>query len=333
MIRYSIAIPFYKGMATIDATLDSVCRQSVSAESVEILVVDDGCDGDVEKRIRQHGERVQYHKNAHNLGLVGNWNKCISLCRGKYVLLLHSDDLISPSFLEEVGAGLDESGAALGVCRSVVINSTGEVVGRQKSVFPNEGLVVNAFHELLKGNKIFTPCALVRRSAYESWGVFDERFRLYPDYEMWLRVARHSSVYFINKELASWRRHNQNTTLAVLRGGLDIHEGLLLVDELMREGYIDAKKYRQMRRHMLREHALKTMALMAGGDLDGARERLSIMGECYDMRTSCKWLAAIAGMPGAVRIVGSVTNVVRPSGWAAELWRRRRAEMQRRERA
>lgn len=52
--------------------------------------------------------KLTYYKNKANLGLFGNWNRCIELAKGKWVCLLHSDDLLMPNYLRELKNAIDK---------------------------------------------------------------------------------------------------------------------------------------------------------------------------------------------------------------------------------
>ena len=40
--------------------------------------------------------------NAVTLGAVANWNKCLGVARGEFVMVLHEDDAPYPRYLETV---------------------------------------------------------------------------------------------------------------------------------------------------------------------------------------------------------------------------------------
>jgi glycosyltransferase involved in cell wall biosynthesis len=50
--------------------------------------------------VEDTGRSVFIYKNHDNLGMSGNWNRCLSLCRGKYIKLICADDLIAPDLIE-----------------------------------------------------------------------------------------------------------------------------------------------------------------------------------------------------------------------------------------
>lgn len=79
--------------------------------------------------------RLTYYKNEANLGLFGNWNRCIELAKGKWVCLLHSDDLLMPNYLRELKNAilkLDESKVGM-------ISSNAENIG-EKIAFSQDAL-------------------------------------------------------------------------------------------------------------------------------------------------------------------------------------------------
>ena len=49
------------------------------------------------------------YKNEKNLGIYGNWNRCLQLARGKWYTMLHDDDLLSNNFLKEMMGVLNKN--------------------------------------------------------------------------------------------------------------------------------------------------------------------------------------------------------------------------------
>jgi hypothetical protein len=52
-------------------------------------------------KITQYSAAPKY-KNEFNIGLYGNWNKCLTLAKGKWITILNDDDLLENNFLTEV---------------------------------------------------------------------------------------------------------------------------------------------------------------------------------------------------------------------------------------
>lgn len=79
-------------------SIESILQQHTS--DMEVIVVDNNSqEVDVQELVNLYGQgRVVYKRNAQNIGLVPNWNKCIELARGNYIHILHDDDIVSNGF-------------------------------------------------------------------------------------------------------------------------------------------------------------------------------------------------------------------------------------------
>ncbi len=105
----SIAIPAYKARFLAEA-IQSALGQTYS--NIELIIVNDCSPEPVGKVVSQfHDPRIRYYANQKNLGnesVVLNWNKCLSLARGEFFVLLCDDDLLKPAFLEKMLALADK---------------------------------------------------------------------------------------------------------------------------------------------------------------------------------------------------------------------------------
>lgn len=103
----SYIIPVYKRADLLKETLESVLAQKKVRFHWDIVVVDNeaGGENDTEKLIRKiNSPRILYYRNRENLGPDGNYNRCIELARGKYLAMIHGDDLIMNDHLRMMGA-------------------------------------------------------------------------------------------------------------------------------------------------------------------------------------------------------------------------------------
>lgn len=99
----SIAIPAYKAEFLSEA-IDSALRQDYT--NIEVIIVNDASPNDLEGIVDQYSDsRIRYYKNEENLGkqsIVLNWNKCLSLARGDFFVLLCDDDILMSNFVSEL---------------------------------------------------------------------------------------------------------------------------------------------------------------------------------------------------------------------------------------
>ena len=102
----SVCIPTYKIGNGFLRTLQSLSElKNESHIEYNIIIVDDypGDSMDVKKLLLPFGfSNVKYYKNEKNLGLFGNWNRCIELSDSNYVAFLHDDDLLDCHYLDSI---------------------------------------------------------------------------------------------------------------------------------------------------------------------------------------------------------------------------------------
>jgi len=101
----TIAIPTYRRPDELMEAIASALAQATDVP-FEILVVDNDPDPQASAAIAARlpqSPRVglRYYCNAENIGMFGNWNRCIELARGDWVTLLNDDDLLRPEYLPQ----------------------------------------------------------------------------------------------------------------------------------------------------------------------------------------------------------------------------------------
>ncbi len=219
----SIAIPTYQRPELLKEAIWSVLKLKFDIP-VEILIVDN--DPETVAPLLQQStidcSRFRYFKNTENLGMAGNWNQCLRLARGKYVTLLHDDDLLTPVFASYVNTLL-----ASGTLEYEII---GFHVGMLDFRFPHKAeqqytLLRNA--PLVAQSKISCCDNLERRFAINFFfgnafcgtlGVIMNRdlalkiggflSEWYPisDYEFWCRwVCSFGAIPIVNEEVGLYR--------------------------------------------------------------------------------------------------------------------------------
>jgi glycosyltransferase involved in cell wall biosynthesis len=212
----SICIPTYLGAQTIGATIESVLNQDFT--DFELIVVDDGSPDETAAVVRQFSDpRLRYERNEHNLGPVGNWNRCQSLACGKYFKLLPHDDLLAPACLTQQVKVLEEDTderIALVFCARDVIGPDGRVLTRRG--YPSSKTGVIQGNELARRsvragtNLIGEPGGvLFRRALSVVVGGFDATNSYVIDLDYWFRLLAHGDAYYLSQCLASFRVSGQ----------------------------------------------------------------------------------------------------------------------------
>lgn len=103
----TIAIPTFRRHGLLMEAVASALAQSRYAD-YEIVIVDNDPDADeqtlvaIQDCITQYPNiAIRYYINKANLGMFGNWNRCIELANGRWVTILNDDDVLRPDFLRK----------------------------------------------------------------------------------------------------------------------------------------------------------------------------------------------------------------------------------------
>ena len=87
------------------ATLLRDCVASALAQTypdIEVLVSDNASTDATADTLKSINDpRLRVLSNAENIGLIGNWNKCVREAAGEYFIILSDDNLLVPTFVEK----------------------------------------------------------------------------------------------------------------------------------------------------------------------------------------------------------------------------------------
>lgn len=86
----------------------------------EIVVVDNDPESDGHERVlaaypELRARSFRYFRNDQNLGMFGNFNRCIELARAEWMTILHDDDMLSDDFLQLMFQVIDADPSTDGV--------------------------------------------------------------------------------------------------------------------------------------------------------------------------------------------------------------------------
>ena len=180
----TIAVPAYNRPKMLAETLASIAAQTIRVP-IEVVVCDDmGLAETREVVDRYASESFVYSVNRVALGAVGNWNRCLRMARGRWVMVLHEDDTLYPWYLECVLPRLKE-----GVVAVCTMTSRGAKVP-PASRPPDEPHVSTYLpRHFVKSSMTPFPGVLFRRNVALNLGGFDETWGPIADYEFWYRLA------------------------------------------------------------------------------------------------------------------------------------------------
>ena len=205
----SILMTVYNREKYISDAIQSVL--SSSYQNWELIIVDDRSkDQSVEiaRQFELKDSRIKVYVNEKNLGQFENRMMAASYASGTYIKYLDSDDMIYPHGLEVMVSSMEKfPEAAIGL----TYNAYEEDEPLPLTLTPEEAFLIHFFKKgiLYVGptNTIFRTKDFRELKGFEDYGVAS-------DYELNLRMAMHKPVVLFNRDLAWWRRHeNQEISL------------------------------------------------------------------------------------------------------------------------
>ncbi len=185
MSTVDIMMPFYGDVALLRESVRSVLAQD--DPNWRLTVVDDNPGdnpGDLHQELSDWvatigDERVRYLRNTENLGLTGNFNRCLDLVEHELTVLMGCDDLMLPNYVRTVRAvHADHPGAGLVQPGVRVIDGSGNetrtLVDEAKRVLYTpkfDGCLTLAGEELavslLRGDWLYFPSICWRTASLE----------------------------------------------------------------------------------------------------------------------------------------------------------------------
>jgi alpha-1,3-rhamnosyltransferase len=216
----SVAIPAYNHAAYIEACLASVCAQTYP--ELELVLIDDGSKDDTFEVARRYLEphcgrfRRIVLERQENHGVSTTSNACIAACRGEWVHLLGSDDVLYPNKIEHIQQAIAEwncSDLALVHADVDIIDREGRIHARQSGKPRSAaGIDRKAWRWLFMGEHyIFNPTLALKREAFLAVGGFDPELAL-EDMDFWLRLSVGHAFARVPEVLAGYRKHAGNAS-------------------------------------------------------------------------------------------------------------------------
>jgi glycosyltransferase involved in cell wall biosynthesis len=297
MALISVVVPIFNGDRFLAWTIDSVREQLFN--DWELILVDDGSDD------QSHAVAGAYATTDRRVRLIRQRNSGVAAARNRgyrgadrasrFVIFLDHDDILERDALQRLLAIADTAPRAVAISGlSRTIDCAGEpidpgeleqwgrrrlgVVGKRLGVWPIQA--PTTFAVLVYQNCIYTPGqVLIRCSALDRVGAFDESIAPCDDWDMWLRLSRQGEIAFLDRVVLNWRRHDnlgsrQKERIAELQA--EVRRRLLRSSEISpAERQITSLANRAWNGHIGSKHLHRTRTLLRCGDVRGATRALA----------------------------------------------------------
>jgi glycosyltransferase involved in cell wall biosynthesis len=217
----SIIVPTFNRAQLLPKALNTCLAQC--HQNIEIII-SDNCSTDatfdaVEPFLKD--PRVKYYRNASNLGMMGNWKKCIyERCNAKWFLLMSDDDYFTdPDYLSLAWD-------AISMHKPKLVYAGGRIVDIISGNTTNLDL---PFSGLVRGIDVFKSRGTVRpqdfilsnvvfnRQAVMDFNFPRNPFNLSSDSELFLTLCLEGNVYAVPRRVMDYTLHGENFVSKISR--------------------------------------------------------------------------------------------------------------------
>ena len=205
-IPVTIVTPVYNGEDFIEETLNSVLEQKYP--ELEYVVVDDGSHDRTPELLANFGSRIRI-LHQENQGEPAAVNAGVRAASYDIIAIVNADDPILPGLITAATEELAKGENLVAVYPDwQSIDERGAATARIETLEYDFRRMLEE-HYCIPG-----PGTFFRRSAFGQEAVRSPAFPLNCDFEAWLRLGLRGNMRRIPQVLASWRRHDANTSMS-----------------------------------------------------------------------------------------------------------------------
>jgi len=205
----TVVIPTRDRAALLDLTLTSVFRQR-NVDELSVTVVDDGSVEDVGAVIAGKGDvRVRCVRHEIPQGVSTCRNRGWMEATTEWVAFCDDDDVWSPDKLHRQVAAAEQSRRDWAYAGSVSVNHELRVQMGGPPLEPDEMIAALPRYNAMPAG---ASNVLVRRTALQRVGGFDPSLTHVPDWDLWLRLARHGKPASVPEASVAYRLHGGNAS-------------------------------------------------------------------------------------------------------------------------
>lgn len=207
----SVVMPVYNAACYVREAIHSIINQSFT--DFELLIINDGSTDNTAHILSSfEDDRIRLVQNERNIGIVETLNLGIALACGKYIAIMHADDISMPQRLEQQVNFLNRhETVSLVAAKAVFIDELGNEIGYWQAD-QDTTTFRQIYTALPRHNCIAHPSVMLRTQVARAF-LYKNRHHSTEDYDLWLRlVADKHKIEKIDKVLIKYRVHAASIT-------------------------------------------------------------------------------------------------------------------------
>jgi glycosyltransferase involved in cell wall biosynthesis len=186
----------------VGRTIRSVLNQTY--QDFELIVVDDSSTDDTEGVVNSfNNENITYIRHQVNKRAAAARNTGIKVAKGEYIAFIDSDDECLPERLEKQVKVFQMESSTVGIVYANhyrIDKEGGKHYFSAPTIMPENGL---AWRKALDYPQIGIGTAMVRKTCFDTVGLFDERIPYFEEIEFYIRAGKYFYFYHINEPLTN----------------------------------------------------------------------------------------------------------------------------------
>jgi glycosyltransferase involved in cell wall biosynthesis len=195
-LNISVVIPTHNRAFCLKRAIDSVLSQTFPIK--EILVVNNASDDNTEVLLEKNYKQIKVlYEN--NIGVSFARNTGIRNSKSNWIAFLDSDDEWMPKKIEKQVSLIKESSYKYRIVHTNELWFKNNKFLNQKKIHKKKGGYI--FENCLHFCKISPSSVIIHRELFKKYGLFDTKFSVCEDYELWLRITSQEEVGFIEEPM------------------------------------------------------------------------------------------------------------------------------------
>lgn len=264
----SVIVPNYNHSEYLRQRLDSIYSQTY--KNYEVILLDD-CSKDNSRKILdeylgRYPDRTRSCYNEENSGSVfRQWEKGISLARGRYIWIAESDDWCEPNFLEETVPLLRYQSVIIAFSRSVFMRDGEQTWSTEEYLKDtqfdwNNPFLMTANDAMSRGFAVMNIIPNVSSAVFRNVGRIPAEIKgmwgtmkLCGDWAFYLELIKGGAIAYTNGTTNYYRIHSASTSLNVQHSERYYLERAEISKYVARNYKVDTKVFDENLR-ILKEH-------------------------------------------------------------------------------
>ena len=190
-LKVSMITICYNAEKTIAKTIESVLSQDY--ENLEYIIVDGGSKDHTVDIIKSYKNKKMHWISEKDNGISDAFNKGIKMATGDLIGLINADDYLLPHALANLALAYHD-------CTDVLYGNT--IVNDEQN-----GLKLIKQAGSVEGLEYSLPfihqSSLVRKTAYERYGLYSENYKICMDYDLFARFYRGGAKFqYVNTDVS-----------------------------------------------------------------------------------------------------------------------------------